>query len=201
MVNQKGDSPYRFGRTLRERLFSRIIKQDDECWIWTGSKAESGHGHINVGKNKMMKTHRLSWIFLRGPIPDGLCVLHHCDVPACINPDHLYVGTVQNNVDDMWARGRQPKDYNHPPQDCENNPNALLSNKQVAEIKRMLLDGKRQVDVARMFGVSRFVIWSISKGRTWKDIVASKSAELLTSRNLTNEQLGVFRDDKEVSCD
>jgi hypothetical protein len=76
------------------------------CFLWVGSASEQGYGYVGVGGGKLGKAHRVSYEHFVGPIPPGLCVLHRCDTPACVNPDHLFVGTKLDNSDDMIAKGR-----------------------------------------------------------------------------------------------
>lgn len=79
------------------------------CWIWTGSIAQSGHGKIQHGPRGLAKfwsAHRLSWILHRGQIPRDKQVNHHCDVPGCVNPNHLYLGTQSDNMQDRDRRKR-----------------------------------------------------------------------------------------------
>lgn len=76
------------------------------CWLWTGRRS-NGYGRCSF-RGRSMMAHRASWIMARGPIPAGLLVLHDCDVPNCVNPDHLFLGTYKTNMDDMYAKGRGP---------------------------------------------------------------------------------------------
>lgn len=78
------------------------------CWIWTGSKNTGGHGQFTVC-GKCITAHRVSYELYIGPIPEGMWVLHKCDNPPCQNPDHLFLGTRQDNVDDMVRKGRQSR--------------------------------------------------------------------------------------------
>ena len=75
------------------------------CWLWTGCVKAHGYGVIFI-KNKTQYAHRVSWELHRGPIPDGLFVLHHCDVPSCVNPEHLFTGTQKDNIQDAAKKGR-----------------------------------------------------------------------------------------------
>lgn len=80
-----------------------------ECWLWHSARHRSGHGQFGVGPVDRIYAHRFSWELHNGPVPEGLCVLHRCDVPACVNPDHLWLGTREDNMHDMWAKGRGSK--------------------------------------------------------------------------------------------
>jgi len=89
---------------LPER-FSHFILKTDSCWLWTGAKYGRGYGHFSInGRSKIAS--RVAWELWRGPIPSGMCVLHRCDNPPCVNPDHLFLGTIQDNHDDMWRKDR-----------------------------------------------------------------------------------------------
>lgn len=86
------------------------------CWLWDRALKGCGYGH-KMYQGKLQGAHRISWQIHRGPIPDGLWVLHKCDVMRCVNPDHLFLGTHQDNVDDKHRKGRDLLEsckYGHP---------------------------------------------------------------------------------------
>lgn len=90
---------------IEKRLWTRLKISDNGCWNWTLGKTPFGYGRLKW--NSEVVAHRIAWILSFGEIPDGLCVLHRCDNPSCCNPLHLFLGTYQDNVDDMINKGRQ----------------------------------------------------------------------------------------------
>jgi hypothetical protein len=98
--------------TLPERMRTKIQKSPSGCWIWTGAFNSNGYGHIFTGSDgratKTQLAHRLIYEMKYGAIPEGMNVCHKCDVPACCNPDHLFVGTQADNLRDMRNKGRNP---------------------------------------------------------------------------------------------
>lgn len=95
-------------RPLDERLWEKVVKDPspDGCWIFMGAKSSFGHGIIANADGTRWRAHRLSWELTNGPIPDGMLVLHHCDVPPCVRPDHLFLGTQTDNMSDCVSKGR-----------------------------------------------------------------------------------------------
>lgn len=86
--------------------FWAMVVKTEGCWEWTGAKFKTGYGAVNIG-HRIVTTHRRSWELTNGPIPEGLFVLHHCDNRPCVRPDHLFLGTHQDNMTDMVSKGRQ----------------------------------------------------------------------------------------------
>lgn len=107
-VQKFGDlsQPVNISESLLQRFWSKVKKADNGCWEWTGNKASWGYGSIYTSRREMTRSHRLSYYIKHGPIPRGLWVLHRCDNPPCVNPDHLWLGTRNDNVTDMVEKRR-----------------------------------------------------------------------------------------------
>lgn len=131
--------------------FWRRVEKTDACWLWIGSRRRDGYGRHRVnGTPRRIRAHRLSWEMHFGAIPSGMSVLHHCDNPPCVRPDHLFLGTDTDNTADKVRKGRA---------------NSALTIEQVREVRLRLSDGTSQAVLARQYGVSRSVIWDIAHGR------------------------------------
>lgn len=130
------------------------------------SHCRCSNGYVCLRKeftNENWMAHRLVWEHFNGAIPEGMCVLHKCDNPACANIDHLFLGSQPDNVRDMIDKGR---DVNSP---GEKNGRSKLKENQVREIKG-LRGLYPQRELARIYGVSRGLIHRIQNGQTWKHV-------------------------------
>lgn len=141
------------------------VEKTESCWLWQGAKKHDGYGLI-CRRGKMIQAHRFSWELSNGPIPSGLCALHRCDTPACVNPAHLFLGTRQDNADDAVAKGRQA---------CgERNKKNKLTATQVIEIRqRIRWLNKRKTNAAELakeYGVSRGSIIKAAMRDSWKHL-------------------------------
>lgn len=94
------------------RGFWARIEKGDDCWLWRGAMRPNGYGGYVMNRVPVY-AHRLSWQIHHGPIPAGLFVCHRCDVKRCVRPDHLFLGTRQENMDDMKRKGRQAHGPTH----------------------------------------------------------------------------------------
>ena len=144
----------------KERITLNATRGDsDGCWEWVRATNKGGYGIMAFG-GKSELSHRVSYRLFKGKIPDGLCVCHSCDNRKCVNPEHLWLGSLQENIQDRQDKKRQMRG--------EISPRTTLSNIDAGEIKAHLSSGivTRKV-IAEMYGVSKKVIDDIATGRTW----------------------------------
>ncbi len=113
--------------TNAERFWPKVavIQDEKSCWLWCAGKNTGGYGAFGMrddvtGASKVEGAHRASWIMHFGAIPEGLWVLHRCDVPSCVRPEHLFLGTPEDNEQDKIQKGRKPKPGKHKSQVCRN---------------------------------------------------------------------------------
>jgi hypothetical protein len=157
-----------FSDSFAKRLFDRVTITDT-CWIWTGPVNHGGYGSATKGKGKHcfpFRVHVASWMIHRGPIPNGLCVLHNCpggDNPSCVNPDHLWLGTQIQNRADCVAKNRQAKGE-------RNGGGNKLNARQVIEIRRRASSGEQQRPLAREFGITQACVSLIVTRQKWRHI-------------------------------
>lgn len=150
-----------------EVRFWKYVKKTDSCWLWIGAKRDQkrGYGTIvdNTGKN--FRAHRVSWEMHNGQIPDGLFVLHKCDNPSCVNPDHLFLGTQTDNMQDMLRKNRGNQ------QKGEGNGRSKLTEKDVLLIRKQYASGGiTQKKIGEFFGVSNVVISNVVGKKSWAHI-------------------------------
>ncbi len=150
---------------IAERFVKRFgdrfeIVTESGCWVWTAGGIPDGYGTFPIGGDKRELAHRFSWRLHNGNIPEGMCVLHRCDVPSCVNPHHLFLGTHQDNMADRDKKGRcrarGPKG--------EANGSAKLTEEAVKIIRE---SGKSRSEIARDFGVSPAAVGLVRRRKVW----------------------------------
>lgn len=145
-----------------EYFDSRVERVPESgCWIWMGALTDKGYGKFR-SKTLQYAAHRKCYEAHRGPIPNGLCVLHRCDIPSCINPAHLFLGTRADNVVDMCAKNRVQR-HGRGGAIGESNPNTKLTDTQVLQLRAMY-PLHSSTELAAMFGIQRAQAWKIAVG-------------------------------------
>lgn len=164
----------RRAHTPAARFWAKVNKSGD-CWLWTANSGRRGYGRFGYN-GRTQQAHRVAWQLTHGPIKDGLCVCHSCDVPACVNPAHLWLGTQDENVSDRDKKGRHfsPTGERHGSRtQPESRPrgeahaNAKLTTEQVIAIRA---DTRSLRLVAADYGIGQQTVCKIKKGQSWAHV-------------------------------
>lgn len=144
--------------TLEEKFWPYVEKTEG-CWIWSGTIVE-GRGQIgSIRPTKRHKAHRVSWMIHKGDIPTGLLVCHKCDNGLCVNPDHLFLGTTRDNMNDKVRKGRQYRGNRH--------HNAKLTFEKAQEMRRLFSAGKTRIELCSIYGVGKEAVANVIFGEAW----------------------------------
>lgn len=148
-----------------DRFFSKVNKTDT-CWLWS-AYTRDGYGRtdgiVRRETGGEYTAHRISWVLHNGVIPDGLQVLHKCDVRHCVNPRHLYLGTNRDNVTDRNTRGRTAHNKG------EKHGRSKLTWEQVRAIRKEFAAGANNKDLSKKYGVAKSQIYFIVNFTNWKE--------------------------------
>lgn len=155
--NEARRDPARLAGVLAD---NSMPEPNSGCLLWLLGTTSDGYGRMVVNK-KTVLTHRLAYELAKGPIPAGLAVCHKCDVPGCINPEHLWVGTLAENTADMDAKGRRGTTVG---QACRR---SKLTAEQVLEIRK---DGRSYSVIGKSYGVTKNTVYEIKSRRKWRHI-------------------------------
>lgn len=137
-----------------ERFESKYIPVTESgCWIWTASTYTNGYGSFFM-KGKLTGAHRAAWRIFKGLIPENMRVCHTCDVPCCVNPSHLFLGTAKDNSQDMLNKDRHGR--------------TCLSSTDIINIRK--ISNLSNTQIARQYSVSTKVIWKIKRYETWRNL-------------------------------
>lgn len=149
-------------RSLRERFEEKTCPEPTTgCLLWTGAVNNNGYGAYSMRPGNTRLAHRVAWALEHGPIPDGLDVCHHCDTPACVNVDHLFVGTHADNMADMQRKGRNAILLGF------ENPKAKLTPETLARLRALRAQGHTYIALAKTFGMTREALSMAVRGRTY----------------------------------
>ncbi len=148
-----------------KRFWAKVdIGFSGQCWEWQGRKDKNGYGvmAVRIKGQKITFAHRLSYFFQFGRLPQNLKVCHQCDNPSCVNPNHLFLGTQQDNLADMVQKRRHGFG--------ERNAMAKLKESDVLKIRKLLSQGLTKTSIAKQFNVTDMVVGKISRRELWKHI-------------------------------
>jgi hypothetical protein len=154
---------HKYTMEKRERKFWERVTKTNDCWVFTGKTNRHGYGriwHTDLGKE--VAAHRYAWELFNGHLAAELDVLHTCDNPPCVRPDHLFTGTQADNNRDKIAKGRQPMGTRF--------PWARLTEEQIPVIRAMRTKGLLAKQIAEHFGVHEETIGYILRGKTWRHV-------------------------------
>lgn len=145
-------------------FFESRIKKTEYCWNWNGSKTVLGYGILRINK-KRVYAHRQSYSHYKGEIETGHVVMHSCDNPSCVNPEHLFCGTQLDNIKDMHFKNRHAKG--------QMIPNSIFDEDKIKLIRSLYIPWKFGCKkVADLVGSDRKHIWQIISGKIWKEVQA-----------------------------
>ena len=179
-------------KTLIERFEVKFTKTDNSlCWEWTANKNNKGYGmfYPGYGKNKRL-AHRISYELHVAPIPEGKHVLHICDNPGCVNPEHLFTGTHGDNMRDKEAKNRG----NHVSLKGEQNASSILTEKSVISIRDLYSTGKTRDQLTAMFGVTYACIADIINNRSWTHLEPATQRRPDQITKLTADDVVIIRE-------
>lgn len=142
-----------------DRFWSKVDKTD-KCWMWNGNKDTNRRGYFFINK-QIFSAHRLSFIYAYGDIPSNMCVCHTCDVGLCVNPDHMFLGTHQDNMEDKMKKGRHVTRSKSIPVQT------------VLLIRRLYISGVRKAELSRIFDLPLFTIRPICDNKTYRKVNVS----------------------------
>ncbi len=151
-----------------ETRFWNKVRIGDGCWEWTGAMNRSGYGTFRMRGSREQLVHRFCWIFERGPIPAGLCVLHRCDNRKCIRPSHLFLGTWADNAADKKAKGRCHDSSG------EANGHAKLTKADVLAIRAAHANGETCRSIRERLEVSDTLVRKIVRRELWPNVEAKE---------------------------
>lgn len=157
--------------SVEDRFWSKVDKSGD-CWLWTAGKFSNGYGQFHIGRQNPIRANRMAWRLTYGEIPDGLMVCHTCDTPACVRPDHLFLGTGKDNQADAAQKGRNTRGTKRPGTgpSGRRNGNAKLDESEVALIRKSYTCDRLSVRlIAKLHGISKSQVHNIVTGASWSN--------------------------------
>ena len=154
-------------RDIQDRFWEKV-DQTGDCWVWTSAIVHGGYGTFSLGHARTGRAHVLSWEWANAkPVPTGHWVLHRCDNPPCVRPEHLFTGFPRDNTADMIAKGRNRRPSTLNAARGERAGNAILTDRAVVVMRAERQLGHFYKDIAARHGVTVPTAWSAILGKTW----------------------------------
>lgn len=177
------------------RFYRHVDKgEGDGCWLWVGNKDKGGYGKFTLAKGIYKRSHRVAWVLAGNPEPlPSVYLLHSCDNPACVRPEHLRCGTQKENIADMDRKGRRPKGYKRPAIQGDNHPFrkhpervprgessgvSKLTDDGVREIRRMFSEGATITKIAQAFGLHKSTVSAVVNRKRWTHVDDTPAAQM-----------------------
>ena len=150
------------GRSVEQRFWDFVFPEPNTgCWLWVGPLSGSGYGRLNLGGGVQVQANRFSWELHNGKIKANLFTCHKCDVRCCVNPEHLFLGTQTENLEDMVRKGRDN------PKRGEDHPRSKLTEQMVLQIRA---DSRSLTEIGNDYGFDKQYVWKIKNGWHWGHI-------------------------------
>lgn len=167
-----GQAHRRKNRTLEQRFSDFISPEPNSgCWLWDGAYDRKGYGQLRVaikGSASLRYATHIALELAGRPVPPGFLACHHCDVKSCVNPSHLFIGTAQQNTDDMISKGRMRATLG--PRGS-NISSAKLHESDIPEIRFRLADGDTLGSIGSDYGITKSAVSCIRRGKTWRHVI------------------------------
>lgn len=161
-------------RPIKERFEEKYIPEPNSgCWLWLGPTSRTNkmvYGTIGIGRGRTYKAHRISWTLHNGDIPAGIFVLHRCDNPLCVNPQHLFLGTHADNMADMAKKGRARTGPKEKKARGESIWKSKILEGDIREIFKLYRGGEKSKNIAKKFGISQNQILCILRRQYWAHV-------------------------------
>ncbi len=133
-------------QSVKDRFMEKVLVTKD-CWLWQATKNGDGYGRFKLG-GRLQGAHRVAYFLYKGEIPSGMCVLHRCDTPACVRPDHLFLGTQRENIHDMEKKQRSV----HP---HHTKPKKKVTREMYQSLREWRSQGETQATIANRLEISQ----------------------------------------------
>lgn len=158
--------------TLQDKFSGSYVVESNGCWRWTKGRHAHGYGVINTrigGRNKQYRANRVSYEIAKGPIPGGMFVLHRCDNPSCVNPEHLFLGTQRDNMRDCISKGRHVNQNRTWPTGSAHH-NSKLSDNLVRTIRVHHGLGLYYREIAKMLSLNISTVYRVATHKVWAHV-------------------------------